>query len=317
MPRKQPKTTPLILRIVSWVFYVFLCCFALLAGTAASWLGNGHVLTPLQYIPKAPVKLFGTHQFTVLMLGCDEDRAPGGAIITADKARSDMMLIAQLDFDKKKITGLSIPRDTGLRLPGGPMHKINAYHAYGGADLSKTAVETLLPGVSIDRVVTVNFEGFVDMVNAVGGVPINVEKNMDYDDKAGHLHIHLKKGLQLMDGETAEGYVRFRHSDNDFVRADRQHVFMLAFKSAAQKNGAAFPYMVDGLVKMLKDGLSSDEVVSLGYFVRDVPRANIKFGSLPVHDQPHTSILGVNEDEIPRVLRDYNLIENDHPAGDR
>lgn len=317
MPKKQPKRAPLWLRFVSGTFYAFLCAFALLAGTAASWVGGHSVgILPILF-PKEPVKLFKTHQFTILMLGCDEDRAPGGAVITSDKARSDMMLIAQLDFDKKSITGLSIPRDTGLRFPGGPLHKINAYHAYGGADLSKKAVEQLLPGVSIDRVVTVNFEGFVDMVNAVGGVPIDVEKNMDYDDKAGALHIHLKKGPQMMDGETAEGYVRFRHSDSDFVRADRQHVFMLAFKAAAQKNLSAFPYMMDGLVKMLKDGLTSDEVVSLGYFVREVPKANMKFGSLPVHDRPGSTVLAVNEDEIPRVLREYNLIENDHRAGER
>ncbi|MHB8637274.1 MAG: LCP family protein [Fimbriimonadaceae bacterium] len=316
MPKQQPNKRPLWLRVIGGTFYALVCVFALLAGTAASWIGKGHTIGPLQILlPKEPVKLFGTHKFTVLMLGCDEDRTPGGAVIENNKARSDMMMIAQLDFDNKMITGLSIPRDTGVRLPGGPEHKINAYHAYGGADLSKKAVEALLPGVLIDRVVTINFEGFVDMVNAVGGVPVNVEKNMDYDDKAGHLHIHLHKGMQVLDGATAEGYVRFRHTDSDFARADRQHTFMLAFKAAAQKNVSSMPRMLDGLAKMLSDGLTPDEVVSLGYFVRAVPKANMKFGSLPVHDRPHSTILGVNTAEIPRVLREYNLIENDPAAG--
>jgi len=317
MPKKQLRKRPMWLRVIIGAFYTLLCAFALLVGTAASWIGKGHVGLMQILLPKEPVGLFHTHQFTILMLGCDEDRTPGGAVITSDKARSDMMLIAQLDFDKKMITGLSIPRDTGVRLPGGPMHKINAYHAYGGAELSKKAVETLLPGVGIDRVVTVNFEGFVDMVNAVGGVHVNVEKNMDYDDKAGHLHIHLRKGPQLLNGEQAEGYVRFRHTDNDFVRADRQHVFMLAFKAAAQKNATAFPYMMDGLTKMLSNGLTTDEVISLGYFVRDVPKSNVKFGSLPVFDRKGTSILGVRQDELPKVLREYNLLENEPPAADR
>ena len=121
----------------------------------------------------------------------------------------------------------------------------------------------------------------------------------------------------MLDGDLAEGYVRFRHSDSDFARADRQHLFMLAFKQAAEKNKAAFPNMLDGLTKMLKDGLTPDEVVSLGAFVRDVPKANVKFGSLPVHDRPHSIMLGVNEAEVPRVLREYNLIENSASAGDR
>lgn len=318
MARKHPRKAPLALRLFGGVVYTCLCACALLAGTAAGWLGKGHRITPLQILaPTPPVKEFGTHQFTVLMLGCDEDRAPGGAVIEKNKARSDMMLIAQLDFDKNLITGLSIPRDTGLRLDGGPLHKINAYHAYGGPEMSKRAVEALLPGVSIDRVVTLNFDGFVDMVNAVGGVTVDIDKNMDYDDNAGRLHIHLRKGRRHLNGEQAEGYVRFRHSDSDFARADRQHVFMLAFKEAAQQNWGAFPNVIDGLTKMLSDGLSPDEVASLGAFVRNVPKQNLVFGSLPVRDRPHSTILAVDEDQLPAVLRKYNLLENGNAVNDR
>ena len=313
MPKRQPKKAPLWFRIVSWTFYTLLCGFFFLAGTAAGWLNTGTIgILPL-LTPKKPVQLFKTHQFTVLLLGCDEDRTPGGAVIENNKARSDMMLIAQLDFDKQLITGLSIPRDTLVGFGKYHKHKINAYHAYGGPDLSKQAVEALLPGVGIDRVVTLNFEGFVDMVNAVGGVSLNVEKKMDYDDKAGHLHIHLRKGQQTLGGVDAMGYVRFRHSDSDFARADRQHVFMLAFKSAAQTHVTALPRVLDGVSKMLGDGLTPDEVVSLGYFVKDVPKANIKFGSLPVHDVANYN-LEVNKSELPGVLREYNLIEGEQPA---
>ncbi|HLK14900.1 MAG TPA: LCP family protein [Fimbriimonadaceae bacterium] len=297
-----------------------LCLFALLLGTAAGYIGHNHTVSIAQLVfPKEPKKLFHTNQFTVLMLGCDEDRTPGGKIIENNKARSDMMLIAQIDFDKNLITGLSIPRDTAVSLDGGPEHKINAYHAYGGAEMSKRAVEALLPGVGIDRVVTINFEGFDDMVNALGGVPVDVEKNMDYDDDAGHLHIHLKKGRHLLNGQQAEGYVRFRHSDSDYARADRQHNFMLAFKAAAQQKPVAFPYLMDGLTKMLKDGMSSDEVVSLGTFVRELPKDRLKFGSLPVHDRPHSRsfMVDVNEDELPKVLKEYNLLENNNPAVNR
>ena len=308
----MPKTVrPLWLSLLSGVFYVCFLIACLFVGTAAGWIKQSPTLGKLivrHFFPQDPVKAFGTHQFTILVLGCDEDRTTGGAKITESKARSDMMLVAQVDFDKKLITGLSIPRDTLVGFGKYRERKINAYHAMGGNELAKEAVEALLPGVGIDRVVTLNFEGFVEMVDAVGGVPIDVEKRMSYDDNAGHLHIHLKPGAQVLDGTEAMGYVRFRHSDSDFARADRQHHFMLAYKDAVAKHPLQLPRVTDSIAKMLRDGLSSDEVASLGAWVKDIPKENIRFGSLPVYDVPGYN-LRVKESELQKTLKEYNLLE--------
>jgi LCP family protein required for cell wall assembly len=295
-----------------------ICLFALLAGTVEGWSGGSKlthtmILNTLGLSREDPSSVFKTHMFTILLLGCDEDRTTGGAKITESKARSDMMLLAQVDFDKKLVTGLSIPRD--LLVGFGKYHerKINAYHAIGGNDLAKQAVEALLPGVQVDRVVDLNFEGFQDMVNAVGGVPIRVEKNMNYDDDAGHLHIHLHKGEQVLDGVNAMGYVRFRHSDSDFARTDRQHNFMLAFKGQAAENWRTLPHVLDGVGKMLSNGMTTDEVASLGMFVKDLPKDRIKFGALPVIEVEHYN-LRLQESEVPKLLRDYNLLEGAQAA---
>ncbi len=123
MPKK-PAPKPLWIKIVSWTFYSVLCVFALLAGTAAGWVSKSDTAKALLLgtigMKQPPAQVFKTHMFTILVLGCDEDRTTGGAKITQDKARSDMMLLAQVDFDKKLVTGLSIPRD--IRIGFGKYH---------------------------------------------------------------------------------------------------------------------------------------------------------------------------------------------------
>jgi LCP family protein required for cell wall assembly len=311
MPKTKP-TPPRWRRVVSGFVFYPLCILALLIGTLAGWI---HTSKPLQGIisdrlfHRDPVDVFHTHMFTVLLLGCDEDRVTGGASISRESARSDMMLLAQVDFDKHLITGLSIPRDTLVGFGKYKERKINAYHAMGGDGLAKQAVEALLPGTDIDKVVDLDFEGFDDMVDAVDGVPIDVEKNMDYVDKAGHLYIHLKKGPQLLTGKDAEGYVRFRHADSDFARADRQHHFMLAFKDQVAKHPFQLTKVVDAIAKMLADGMTPDEVGTLGNWVSQVPKQDIKFGSLPVYDVPHYN-LRVKKSELHKTLVEYDLIEH-------
>src|SRR5207253_927402 len=139
-----------------------------------------------------------------------------------------------------RITGVSIPRDTLAAPDGYKRQKINAFHLLGGPDLSKAAVESLIP-VQIDRVVVLNYKAFEDMIDLVGGVDVSVPKKMDYDDVRGHLHIHLKPGPQHLGGEDAVGFVRFRHSDDDFHRQGRQKAFLLAFKNAVMHRPSALP----------------------------------------------------------------------------
>src|SRR5690606_29379418 len=108
------------------------------------------------------------------------------------------------------IAALAIPRDTRARIPGrAGFDRINVAHAIGGPTLAVQAVESLL-GIAIDHYVRVDFAGFEALIDALGGVVIDVEKRMYYEDHAQGLVIDLQPGLQLLDGAKALQYVRYR-----------------------------------------------------------------------------------------------------------
>jgi LCP family protein required for cell wall assembly len=112
-------------------------------------------------------------------------------------------MLVRIDMASKKIRGLSVPRDSYVMLhhKGGSMDKLNHAYFFGGAELSKSTVEAYT-GVKVDHHVVVNYELFERVVDLAGGVPIDVEKRMDYDDNAGGLHIHLRLFGQLAYGQT-------------------------------------------------------------------------------------------------------------------
>ena len=125
---------------------------------------------------------------------------------------------------------LSIPRDSRVKIDGHGWDKINHAYAYGGSKLSKSVVEKLL-GIPIEYTVVMNFQGFVRMIDALGGVTIDVEKRMyysdPYDDDRG-LYIDLHPGVQKLNGKAAIEYVRYRDEEGDIGRVARQQKFLTA-----------------------------------------------------------------------------------------
>ena len=159
---------------------------------------------------------------TVLIMGVDmrED----------DVGRSDTMMLATIDPKLDKASLLSVPRDTRVRIAGYGFDKINAAYTYGGEPLSEKTIENLL-GIDIDHYVIINTKSFVKIIDAIGGVDIDVEKRMYYEDPwddNGGLYIDLYPGMQHMDGKTAITYVRYRDSEGDIGRIYRQQKFMEA-----------------------------------------------------------------------------------------
>ncbi len=283
---------------------------ALGLGTLGGWLESSKVVQKVGLMgvlrPPTPQEAFdGKSTLTVLVLGCDENRSTGGAKITTAAARSDTMLLAKFDFANNEVTGVNIPRDTLCELPGYKDQKINAYHAMGGDALAQKAVEYLL-GVHIDRTVTINFEGFRNMINSVGGVYVDVPRDMNYDDNAGHLHIHLKKGPQWLDGRTAEEFARFRHADSDILRQERQHLLIYAMKQRIKQRPQALTAVLDATAQMLSDGFTDQEIVSIGDWLKSVPETNMSFGILPTRNAPHYN-LALIKSQVPAVLAKYHL----------
>ncbi len=166
-------------------------------------------------------------KMTILLMGADERPQYG------DKGRSDTMILLFVSQRTKKAAMLSIPRDLRVQIPGHGTDKINAAYSYGGVDLVRQTIEQEI-GVDIDAYAKADFRGFVEMVDQLGGVEVNVPdvegrgRGMNYDDNADGLHIHLKPGLQTLDGEQAIGFVRYRKGDSDFKRSERQQQFLKA-----------------------------------------------------------------------------------------
>jgi LCP family protein required for cell wall assembly len=130
--------------------------------------------------------------------------------------RTDTIML--LHTGAGKPTLVSIPRDSIVPIPGYSTQKINAAYAFGGPELLVETVEQNT-GVRIDRYVEIGFAGVVSLVDAVGGVKICPEEDMD-DSKAG---LHIKKGCQEVDGKTALGYSRSRKfADGDIQRVQDQ-----------------------------------------------------------------------------------------------
>lgn len=115
-----------------------------------------------------------------------------------DTGRSDTLFVVMMDPDNKGAALLSVPRDTRVKIQGHGWDKINAAYAYGGHELTQRTVRDLL-GLRIDHYVVIDFQGFKDLVDVIGGIDINVEKRMYYYDPYDNFKIDLQPGLQHMD----------------------------------------------------------------------------------------------------------------------
>ncbi|SEH38998.1 LCP family protein [Selenomonas sp. KH1T6] len=203
-----------------WVLAAFVFLGAALAGAyfASSSLED----KPTVAKEKKEELLTAKDKSTIMIMGVDE-RAD-------DVGRSDTLMIATIDPKLDQAALLSIPRDTRVKIKGHGYDKINAAYAYGGERLTQDTVEEFL-GVNMDHYIIVNVKAFQRIIDALGGVDIDVEKRMYYEDPwddDGGLLIDLRPGLQHMDGKTAVTYVRYRDEEGDIGRIKRQQAFMKA-----------------------------------------------------------------------------------------
>ena len=211
----------------------------------------------------------------IVVMGCD--------IRKDDVGRSDTLFVVMLDKSKKNAALLSIPRDTRVKIKGHGWDKINAAFAYGGQKLTRETVQDFL-GIKLNNYVVVDFQGFKGLVDAVGGVDINVEKRMYYYDPYDGFEIDLRPGMQHMDGKTAMQYVRYRDEEGDIGRIRRQQKFLMAlYRHIASKNIIAkIPGVSKQIMSMVKTDLSLKEMVELGNVMRDmVEKDGLKMSMVP------------------------------------
>ncbi|MBQ9697389.1 MAG: LCP family protein [Acidaminococcaceae bacterium] len=211
----------------------------------------------------------------IVVMGCD--------IRKDDVGRSDTLFVVMLDKNNKQASLLSIPRDTRVKIKDRGWDKINAAFAYGGQDLTRSTVQDFL-GIRLHNYVVVDFQGFKDLVDVIGGVDINVEKRMYYYDPYADFEIDLRPGLQHMDGKTAMQYVRYRDEEGDIGRIRRQQKFIMAlYKQIASKNIIAkMPGLSKQIMSMVKSDLSLKEMVELGKVMHDMlQKDGLKMAMVP------------------------------------
>ena len=214
---------------------------------------------------------------TVMIMGVDE-RAD-------DVGRSDTLMIATLDPDKNQAALLSVPRDTRVKIKGHGFDKINAAYAYGGRKLTQETIESLL-NTHIDHYIKINVHGFTKIIDALGGIDIDVEKRMYYEDPwddDGGLYIDLQPGMQHMDGKTAITYVRYRDEEGDIGRIKRQQNFMKAVmdKLVSPTIIPKLPAIVSAVSDSVETDMSISEILSFLGTLQDAKDNGLKSEMLP------------------------------------
>ena len=200
-----------------------------------------------------------------------------------DKGRSDTLFVVMFDSEKKQANLLSIPRDTRVHIPKYGWDKINHAYAFGGRELSQKTVEEFL-GIKIHNYVMVNFKGFEGLVDAIGGVDVNIERDMYYRDSWDGFTIDLKKGKQHLDGRTAIQFVRYRDEEGDIGRVRRQQQFLMAAYDQVASAGIILkvPGLTKQLASMIKTDMPVKDMVNLGRVLHSMSKEkSLKVATVP------------------------------------
>ena len=278
---------------------VFLCgfCFTLV---------SLNIYNP-SLVPKNLRVLSLDKKINIVFLGCDE----GSALW---KGRSDTIILVSCNPYENTLNILNIPRDTKIKIPGRGIEKINFLNSVGGPMFTKECIEKLL-GIHIDHYVIVNLQELNKIIDEVGGVVINVPQRMYYEDHAAMLKINLFSGKQILNGEQAIGFVRYRHDSlGDIGRIQRQQEFMRAVfrKLMDPVTFTKLPDIVSLYKRTILTDLEPHEMIRIANFTRNIPAKNQKIVILP-GDFSTRSTAGYwipNQKEINKVVK--NLFYEDH-----
>ncbi|MDP7420219.1 MAG: LCP family protein, partial [bacterium] len=196
--------------------------------------------------------------------------------------RSDTMLLVHADSIKQFVDVVSLPRDTRALISGHGFAKLGHAFAYGGIKLARQTVEDMI-GVKIDHTVTVNINGFEEIVDLLGGVTIEIEEDMQYEDRAQGLRIDLKKGSSHLSGPEAMQYVRFREKKfGDLGRLKRQQKFLAKMKKKLQTplHLATLTKLLQTILSYVETDVSLPTLLCLVLRFRTIDRSNIRFCTL-------------------------------------
>lgn len=338
-PRRGPKTTqpvrkkPLKGKQGHWLWlWLGFTGVAMLSATAGAMLAVSLSSTPLlqSKLSAAERAMFTkggsistssmrlpelTRPVNILVLGTkvlasDLPERPAGApayeLVNSFDGPTDTMLLLRFNPEAKKLTVLSIPRDTRTYIEGYGLNKINAANVQGGPVLTAKAVSELLEGVGIDRYIRVNVQGVQSLVDALGGVTVYVPQDMKYQDDSQHLYINLKAGKQHLNGDKALQFLRFRYDKfGDIGRVQRQQQLMRALMEQALNPAtlARMPKILSVIQSHIDTNLTVEELVALVGFGVQTNRSKVQMLMVP------GDFNGTGQREISYWLPDRSRIQ--------
>ncbi|MGB6606726.1 MAG: LCP family protein, partial [Atribacterota bacterium] len=238
------------------------------------------------------------NRLNILIVGCDEIENHG---------RADTIVFLSISPKTKDALILSIPRDTRVEIPGRGMDKINHAYAFGGESLLTKTVSSFLD-VPIHFYAVADFNGFVYIIDELGGVEIDVEKEMHYVDKAGGVEINLHPGKQILNGEKALQYIRFRYDKlGDLGRIKRQQKLALAVikKMINFDSMIKIPQISEGMKDYIETNIEARDTVALANLFRGVNQEKIRIETVqgePVYIEG-ISYLEPNVEEVQQRVK--------------
>ena len=255
--------------------------------------------------------------FHILLVGCDS-RKQGGA------GRSDTMILVSVNEETEKIHMTSILRDCYVSIPKRGNNRINAAYAFGGGSLLLDTVENNF-AVDVDKYVAFDFYSFVDVVDSLGGIEIDVSqeeipvlngyvKELNrLNGRAQDEYLVTQAGLQQLNGTQALGYARIRYVGNgDFQRTERQRiVIQKLFEKAKTMNLLELNDLLNVLLPKIKTNLTEGEIVSLMLKVMTYLQYDLDSFRLPVDGSYRSmrvngmAVLGIDLKKNQDALREY------------
>lgn len=244
---------------------------------------------------------------TILLLG--HDQRPDEYTVT----RTDAIMLVRIDPKSQRVATLSLPRDLWVDIPGYGYNRINTAYQTGevyggrgyGLHLAAQTVYQLL-GLRIDYVFLIGFDGFTNLIDQIGGITVNVEKEL-YDTEFptmdyGYTTVHFLPGPQYMDGTTALIYSRIRHPDSDFERIQRQQAVIIGIAARLRERGdlenlLAADQLTSALRDFVRTDMPKDRILDMVWAMRNLDVTSIQRFVLT----PDSVVAGVGNDTFALV----------------
>lgn len=279
-------------------------CFTLLGMTVHNIISENGMASGVSKLVTPIIKTDDPPEYNIVLIGTDK----GGY-------RTDTMMVATYNKKENKAYVMQLPRDTYVENNGRRDKKLNSAYFSGIEQLQKEI--KLAYYIDVEKYLAIELDGFVQAIDALGGVEMDVPINMDYDDPTPgqDLHIHIKKGKQVLDGANAEGFVRFRKNNDgtgypmgDLQRIQVQREFIIALvKKVISADGIS---KIPELLKIAKDNLTTDinndTAYQFIYKILSIGTENIEFIEAP--GAPKTmkySYFVVDSTDAARISNQY------------